>query len=43
VGKVNRDFAKRMRAAARKDANVNALMNLDIFASMTAFAALIAR
>ncbi len=39
VGKVNRDFAKRMRAAARKDANVNALVNLDVFASMMQFAA----
>jgi hypothetical protein len=39
VGKVNRDFAKRMRAAAKKDANVNALVNLDVFASMMTFAA----
>jgi hypothetical protein len=39
VGKVNRDFANRMRAAAKKDANVNALVNLDIFASMMALAA----
>ena len=39
VGKVNRDFAKRMRAAAKKDANVNALVNLDVFASMMQFAA----
>ncbi len=39
VGKVNRDFANRMRAAARKDANVNALVNLDVFASMMTFAA----
>jgi hypothetical protein len=36
---VNRDFAKRMRAAAKKDANVNALVNLDVFASMMTFAA----
>jgi len=39
VGMVNRDFAKRMRAAAKKDANVNALVNLDVFASMMTFAA----
>ena len=39
VGMVNRDFAKRMRAAAKKDANVNALVNLDVFASMMQFAA----
>ncbi len=39
VGTVNRDFAKRMRAAAKKDANVNALVNLDVFASMMQFAA----
>lgn len=39
VGKVNRDFANRMRAAARKDANVNALVNLDVFASMMTLAA----
>jgi len=39
VGQVNRDFANRMRAAARKDANVNALVNLDVFASMMTLAA----
>ena len=39
VGRVNRDFARRMRAAAKKDANVNALVNLDVFASMMTFAA----
>lgn len=39
IGLVNRDFAKRMRAAAKKDANVNALVNLDVFASMMQFAA----
>jgi len=38
VGQVNRDFAVRMRAAARKDANVNALVNLDVFASMMTLA-----
>jgi hypothetical protein len=38
VGQVNRDFANRMRAAAKKDANVNALVNLDVFASMMALA-----
>jgi hypothetical protein len=39
VGQVNRDFASRMRAAAKKDANVNALVNLDVFASMMTLAA----
>jgi hypothetical protein len=39
VGMVNRDFARRMQAAAKKDANVNALVNLDVFASMMTFAA----
>jgi hypothetical protein len=39
VGQVNRDFANRMRAAAKKDANVNALVNLDVFASMMTLAA----
>jgi len=39
VGRVNRDFANRMRAAAKKDANVNALVNLDVFASMMTLAA----
>jgi hypothetical protein len=34
VEKVNKGFAKRMRAAAQNDANVNALVNLDIFAIM---------
>jgi len=34
VAKVNRDFAKRMHAAAKRDANVNALVNLDLFAIM---------
>lgn len=34
VGKVNRDFAVRLRDAAKKDANINALVNLDCFASM---------
>lgn len=38
VGQVNRDFANRMRAAAKKDANVNALVNLDVFAKMMALA-----
>jgi len=36
VGIVNRDFAKRLLEAAKKDANVNALVNLDCFASMAA-------
>ena len=39
VGKVNRDFALRMRVAAKKDANVNALVNLDCFATMVPLAA----
>ncbi len=34
VGKVNKDFAKRMHTAAKSDANVNALVNLDVFATM---------
>ncbi len=34
VGIVNRDFSNRLRDAARKDANINALVNLDCFASM---------
>jgi len=34
VGKVNKEFAQRMHAAARSDANVNALVNLDVFATM---------
>lgn len=39
VGKVNRDFAQRLRVAAKKDANVNALVNLDCFATMVPLAA----
>jgi hypothetical protein len=34
VSVVNRDFANRLRDAAKKDANINALVNLDVFASM---------
>lgn len=34
VGIVNRDFANRLRDAAKKDANLNALVNLDCFAAM---------
>ncbi len=34
VEKVNKGFGKRMHAAAQNDANVNALVNLDIFAMM---------
>jgi hypothetical protein len=34
VGKVNRGFAQRLRDAAKKDADVNALVNLDCFATM---------
>jgi hypothetical protein len=39
VGIVNRDFAIRLRDAAKKDANVNALVNLDCFAQMVPLAA----
>lgn len=39
VSIVNRDFAGRLRVAAKKDANVNALVNLDCFASMVPLAA----
>ncbi|HAR45878.1 MAG: hypothetical protein A2X56_03925 [Nitrospirae bacterium GWC2_57_13] len=39
VNLVNRDFAKRLRAAAEKDANVNALVILDCFAAMLPLAA----
>ena len=39
VGKVNRGFAQRLRVAAKKDANVNALVNLDCFAQMVPLAA----
>jgi hypothetical protein len=39
VGMVNRDFAVRLRDAAKKDANVNALVNLDCFAQMVPLAA----
>ncbi len=34
VEKVNKGFAKRVHAAAQNDANVNALVNLDMFAIM---------
>jgi len=34
VTKVNKDFSRRMHAAAENDANVNALVNLDVFAIM---------
>ena len=39
VGVVNRDFSIRLRDAAKKDANVNALVNLDCFAQMVPLAA----
>jgi len=39
VGRVNRDFAQRLADAAKKDANVNALVNLDCFAAMIPLAA----
>ena len=34
VGQVNRDFSQRLADAASKDANINALVNLDCFATM---------
>ena len=34
VSAVNRDFAQRVQAAAKKDANVNALVNLDCFGTL---------
>ncbi len=39
VGQVNRDFAQRLSEAAKKDANANALVNLDCFATMVPLAA----
>jgi len=39
VEQVNQDFAQRMHAAAKKDANVNALVNLDCFAKLIPLAA----
>ncbi len=39
VSIVNRDFADRLRDAAKKDANINALVNLDCFAAMVPLAA----
>jgi hypothetical protein len=39
VSIVNRDFADRLRDAAKKDANINALVNLDCFATMVPFVA----
>lgn len=39
VGKVNRGFAQRLSDAAKKDADVNALVNLDCFATMVPLAA----
>ncbi|TAN41149.1 MAG: hypothetical protein EPN25_05440 [Nitrospirae bacterium] len=38
VGELNRDFAQRLAQAATKDANANALVNLDCFASMVPLA-----
>jgi hypothetical protein len=34
VSKANKDFSQRLAQAAEKDANVNALVELDVFASM---------
>jgi hypothetical protein len=39
VSIVNRDFADRLRDAAKKDANINALVNLECFAAMMPLAA----
>ena len=39
VGQVNRDFSNRLADAADKDANINALVNLDCFATMIPFQA----
>jgi hypothetical protein len=39
VVEVNQSFAKRLTEAAKKDANVNALVNLDCFAAMVPYAA----
>ncbi|MDP2157847.1 MAG: hypothetical protein Q8K68_09095 [Nitrospirota bacterium] len=38
IGQVNRDFAERIADTAKKDANLNALVNLDCFASMVPLA-----
>jgi hypothetical protein len=37
VSAVNMSFAKRLRAAASKDANVNAMVNLDCFAKVVPY------
>ena len=34
VSAVNRDFAERLRVASQKDANLNAIVNLDCFANL---------
>jgi hypothetical protein len=38
VGQLNRDFSQRLAEAAKKDASINALVNLDCFASMVPLA-----
>ncbi len=38
VNQVNQDFFQRLSCAAEKDANLSALSNLDVFASMAVFA-----
>lgn len=38
IGEVNESFANRLRAAAEKDANVNAMVNLDCLGKMIPFA-----
>jgi hypothetical protein len=37
IGQVNRDFSQRLADASNKDASINALVNLDCFASMIPF------
>jgi hypothetical protein len=34
ISRANRDFAQRLLEAAKKDANINALINLDCLATM---------
>jgi hypothetical protein len=39
VGEVNESFSNRLRAAAKKDANINAMVNLDCLAKLVPFTA----
>ena len=34
MSSVNRDFSERLKAASERDANLNALVNLDCFANL---------